>query len=71
MMKITEKTFDLQTGEETIIERNETADEKKSREKIAAQNLQRIEEDAANAIARAALLTKLGITADEAKLLLG
>ena len=70
-MKITEKTFDLQTGEETIIERNETADEKKSREKIAAQNLQRIEEDAANAIARAALLTKLGITADEAKLLLG
>jgi len=71
MMKIIEKTFDLQTGEETITERNETAAEVKSREKIAEQNLKRKEQEEANAIARAALLTKLGITSDEAKLLLG
>ena len=70
-MKIIEKTFDLQTGEETITERNETAAEVKSREKIAEQNLKRKEQEEANAIARAALLTKLGITSDEAKLLLG
>ena len=69
-MKITEKIFDISTNEETIIEREETAAEKKSREanalEIAALNSQ-IE---LNAAAKSALLDRLGLTADEAKLLL-
>jgi len=36
-MKITEKIFDITTGEETIVEREETTDEKKAREKQEAE----------------------------------
>ena len=50
-MKIIEKEFNIQTGEETITEREETAAE-------------------AKATAKAELLAKLGITAEEAALLL-
>lgn len=70
-MKIVEKDFNVQTGEETITEREETAAEIKAREKSEAESLAREAEAAAKATTRQALLTKLGITAEEAQLLLG
>jgi hypothetical protein len=70
-MKITEKEFNIQTSEETITERDETAAEKKIREAAKAEALIRQTEAQTKAIAKAALLTKLGITAEEAQLLLG
>jgi regulator of protease activity HflC (stomatin/prohibitin superfamily) len=69
-MKIIEKEFNVQTGEETITERDETAAETKARldyEKEIAHAKAKAE---AKAIEKAALLVKLGITDDEAKLLL-
>lgn len=70
-MKIIEKDFNAITGEETITERDETAAETKARldhaKKIAAEQ----SEAEAKATARAAILDRLGLTADEAKLLLG
>ena len=71
MMKIIEKEFNAITGEETISEREMTSEE------IARHNLEsktiaeNKAEAAAKATERAALLQKLGITDDEAKLLLG
>jgi regulator of protease activity HflC (stomatin/prohibitin superfamily) len=70
-MKITEKEFNAITGEETITEREETAAEKKYREKAEADFVIAQAEAQARATAKAALLDRLGITADEAKLLLG
>jgi hypothetical protein len=69
-MKIIEKEFNIQTGEETITERDETAAEKKAREKAKADNLVFQAEAEARATQKAALLNRLGITEDEAKLLL-
>lgn len=69
-MKITEKEFNALTGEETITERDETAAEKKAREKLEADNLVFQAEAEAKATAKAALLTQLGITEEQAKLLL-
>lgn len=74
-MKKTIINFDAITGEETIIEREETAQEKKEREAVIKQ----VEEKAAqlNAeaeakeTARQAVADRLGLTADELKLLLG
>lgn len=70
-MKIIEKNFDILTGEETVTERDETAAETKARldhvKKVAAQQA----EAEAKATARAAILERLGLTADEAALLLG
>jgi len=69
-MKIIEKDFNVITGEETITERDETAAETKARldhqKEIAAKQA----EAEKKAIEKAALLAKLGITDDEAKLLL-
>ena len=70
-MKITEKDFNIQTGKETIIEREETADETKARLDYAAAVAAQQADAEAKATARAALLNKLGITAEEAQLLLG
>ena len=69
-MKITEKEFNAITGEETITEREETAAEKKAREKRETDLLTAQAEAETKATAKAALLTKLGITAEEAVLLL-
>ena len=70
-MKIKETTFDIQTGEETITERDETAAEKKAREtfekEVAAQQAQA----QAKATARQAIADRLGLTADELQVLLG
>ena len=69
-MKITEKEFNIATGQETITERDETAAETKARLELEKANA--AAEIAANtkAAQKAALLEKLGITADEAVLLL-
>jgi hypothetical protein len=70
-MKITEKEFNVLTGEETITERDETAAETKARLDLAKEIAARQAEVEVRATAKAALLAKLGITADEAALLLG
>ena len=67
----THKTVDLETGEETIIEIEETAAEIADRlqgEKDLASRLAAADKAAA---AKGALLEKLGITQEEAALLLG
>jgi hypothetical protein len=70
-MKIISKEFNAITGEETIIEREETAAETKSRldfvKEIAAEKA----EAEAKAIAKAAILDRIGLTADELKTILG
>ena len=70
-MKIIEKEFNAITGEETITEREETSAETKARLERAKELTAAKAEAEAKAAARQALLDKLGITADEAKLLLG
>jgi hypothetical protein len=69
-MKIIERIYDATTGETTEVERTLSAKEKAEKEAALAQ----IEADsnarAAKATEKAALLAKLGITDDEAKLLL-
>ena len=69
-MKIREYTFDIITGEEKVFERNETADETKSRLDRAAEIAAMQAKAETKATEKAALLAKLGITDDEAKLLL-
>ena len=69
-MKITEKTFDAATGETTITERDETLEEQTAREAFQAEMLVKQAEAEARAEAKAELLTRLGITAEEATLLL-
>lgn len=66
----TEKEFNIQTGEETITEREETGAEVKDRQEVKAQAIAAETEAATRATAKAALLERLGITADEAALLL-
>jgi ribosome assembly protein YihI (activator of Der GTPase) len=68
-MKITEKEFNVTTGEETITERDETAAETKFRldaEKALQAEIQAAQQRATD---RAALLAQLGITEEQAKLL--
>ena len=69
-MLITEKIFDVSTGEETIIEREETAEEIAYRELKLAEAQVKLAEAEATATAKAALLAQLGITEEQAKLLL-
>jgi hypothetical protein len=70
-MKIIEKEFNVITGEETITERDETAAETKFR--LDGEKALKAEKDAEaqRATDRAALLAHLGITEEQAKLLLG
>ena len=58
------------TGQETITERDETAAETKARLDHAKEVAAQEEAAAAKATEKAALFNKLGITADEAALLL-
>jgi hypothetical protein len=71
MMKIIEKEFNVLTGEETITERDETIAEKKAREKLEKEIAAEKAEAEAKETQRQAILDRLGLTADEAKLLLG
>jgi hypothetical protein len=61
--------IDAQTGK--TVERDFTADELAQRAKDKAKQATETKADTAKAKAKAALLDKLGITADEAALLLG
>ena len=70
-MKITEKEFNIQTGEETITERDETAAEKKIREAREKEIAAAQAEAEAKATARQAIAERLGLTADELQVLLG
>ena len=69
-MKIIEKIFNVQTAEEIIIERDATPDEIADAQRAEAKALEFAAKEAATAAAKATLLEKLGITEDEAKLLL-
>lgn len=69
-MKIIEKEYNVITGEETIKERDETVEEKKERlDFLASIEAAKIEAET-KAAEKAALLKRLGITAEEAALLL-
>jgi hypothetical protein len=70
-MKIIEKEFNAITGEETITEREETSAETKDRLERAKELAAAKAEADSKEAARQALLDRLGITADEAQLLLG
>jgi hypothetical protein len=69
-MKKIDVVIDALTGEQTETERDETPTEKKVREDLAVQVAKDLADEKANATAKAALLAKLGITAEEAALLL-
>lgn len=69
-MKITEKEFNVHTGEETIFQRDETAAETKARLDRAKEIAAFQSEAEAKATARQAILDKLGLTAEEAAILL-
>ena len=70
-MKIVEKTFDVTTGEESIVERDETTAEQSAREAKEVEFAAAQAEAATKATQRQALLTRLGITEEEARILLG
>lgn len=69
-MKITVKSVNVETGEETIFEREETVEE--TAQRIVDENAYKefVAQAEAKAQAKAALLERLGITQDEANLLL-
>lgn len=68
-MKPTIKIHNVETGE--VIERDMTPDEIQNFEATIARNAAQDKELADKEFARAALLEKLGLSADEAALLLG
>jgi hypothetical protein len=70
-MKIIERTFNAETGETIDIERDETAAEKKIREKHEAEFAKEIADAETKAAEKQAILDRIGLSADEAKLLLG
>jgi hypothetical protein len=70
-MKVGQIEFNAETGEETFTERELTAAEikaKEARDKVLADQEAALAQKAAD---RAALLAQLGITEEQAKLLLG
>jgi hypothetical protein len=69
-MIIVEKILDIQTGIETVIEREETPDEEKNRLDQQAFFAQQRADIEARKAARAAILDRLGLTAEEASILL-
>jgi hypothetical protein len=69
-MIIKEITHNIITGEKTIVEREETVQEQTEREAMLAEFAAEKAEADAKATAKAALLTQLGITEEQAKLLL-
>jgi len=69
-MKIIEKEFNALTGQETITEREETTIEKAERLATEKRIAEQIAEAEVRAKAKAELLERFGLSADEAKLLL-
>jgi len=70
-MKIVEYNYDIQTAKDTVIERDATAQEQAEREAFKAAAQASAAEATAKAAQRQALLTRLGITEEEARILLG
>ena len=70
-MKINEKIVDIATGKETIIERQETDLESKSRLELNKKYAEFDQEINNKQELRLAILEKLGLTTDEAAVLLG
>lgn len=70
-MKIIERTHNAETGEIIDVERDETASEKKERETFQTESAKTQAEAQAKATARQAIADRLGLTADELKVLLG
>ena len=70
-MKITEKEFNAATGEENITERDETAAEKKAREKAQKDLLAEKAEAQTKAAAKQVILDRIGLTVDELQTILG
>lgn len=70
-MKIIDIDFNVITGEETITERDETSAETKARLDHAKEVAAAQAQAEAKAAARAAILDRLGLTAEEAAILLG
>ena len=69
-MKIIETIYDITTGETLITERDETTEETNARLAREEKFAEITAAEAAKAAEKEALLARLGITADEAKLLL-
>ena len=69
-MKMTHKEINIITGVETITEVEETEQDKQIRLKFEAEKVAEMEKLKEIEINKSALFAKLGITADEAKLLL-
>lgn len=70
-MKTIEKIYDVNSGETTIVERDLTAAEIAQVEKVEAEAAKVQAEAQLKEAARQAVLTKLGLTAEEAQALLG
>jgi hypothetical protein len=70
-MKRIEKEFNALTGETTVTERDETAQELAAREAYEAEVAQRQAEVTSRAAQRRAILEHLKITEEEARILLG
>jgi phosphopantetheinyl transferase (holo-ACP synthase) len=70
-MKIIERIHNVATGEITDVERDLTPEELKHLDQLNKEKAAKAAEQAAKEEQRAALLDRLGITEEEAKLLLG
>lgn len=70
-MKLTEKIFNVETGEETIVERDETKEETAIRIKVEKEAKAYAEAKAKAEADKAAILARLGLTEDELKTILG
>ena len=69
-MKIIERIYDAKTGETTDIERDPTAQEIKAHDTLIAEAQAKAEAEAIKAVKKQEILDRLGITAEEAALLL-
>lgn len=69
-MKIIEKEFNALTGEEILIERDETVVEKKEREASEKEFAKAQAEAEAKAAAKQAIAERLGLTVDELAILI-
>lgn len=70
-MKIIERIHNVETGEIVDVERDETVEETKARLDYAKEAATAQAEAETKSAAREAILERLGLTADEAALLLG
>ena len=70
-MKIIEKEFNVITGEETITERDATPKEIAEAQRLQTEAAERQAEAEAKAATRQVILDRLGLTEEEARILLG